>query len=159
MAGIFAVSGATVEIGQTLDSKTTDFVLGDFAAQSWVNIGWLESIGPFGDEASEITFDSIDAGRTQKLKGTRNAGNMELICGIDYTDDGQATLRGAETEIFDYAFKVTFDDAPTDGTASERYFIAKVMSAREVLEGANNVARLSAVLGINSNIVQVSASA
>jgi hypothetical protein len=159
MAGIFATAGATVAIAQVLSSKITDFVLSDFDAQSWTTISWLESIGQFGDESTEITFDSIDTGRTQKLKGQRNAGNIELVCGVDYEDDGQAELRAAEGEIHDYAFRVQFNDEPTGGTPSYRYFIAKVMTAREQLDTANNVVKLATTLAINSNIVRVDAAA
>lgn len=159
MAGIFATAGASVSMGQVVSSQTTDFVASDFDSQSWVDISWIENIGSFGDEASEVTFDSIDTGRTQKLKGQRNAGNMELVCGIDEDDDGQYNLRSAEATDYDWAFRVTFDDAPSGGTPSYRYFIAKVMSAREELGGANNVAKLMATLAINSNIVAVGASA
>lgn len=159
MAGIFATAGASVSIGQVLNAQTTDFVLSDFATQSWVDIGWVENIGAFGDEAAEVTFDSIDTGRTQKLKGQRNAGSMELVCGIDPDDDGQYNLRSAETTDYDWAFRVTFDDAPSGGSPSVRYFIAKVMSAREELGGANNVMKLMATLAINSNIVRTGASA
>lgn len=158
MSGIFSTSGATIAIGQVLDAKSADFVETDFDAQSWVSVSWAESIGAFGDEASEITFDGIGEGRTQKIKGQRNAGNMECVFGVDTTDDGQATLRGAETEIYDYAFRVQFNDQPAGGTApSTRYFIAKVMTARETLDTANNVVKLNVTLGINSNIVQVDA--
>lgn len=158
-AGIFATAGAAVYIGNPLPAKSTPFVLADFAGQSWVRIGWLENIGAFGDESSEITFDAIAENRTQKLKGVRNAGTMELVAGIDYEDEGQIALRAAEAEPNDYAFKVEFNDGPVGGSNSERYFIAKVMSARETLEGANNVMRLNASLGINSNIVRVNAAA
>lgn len=157
MSGIFATAGATIDIGQVKAAQSANFVAANFAAQSWVNIAWVESIGAFGDEATEVTFDAVGEGRTQKIKGVRNAGNIELVCGIATEDDGQATLRGAQTEIFDYAFRITFDDAPEGGTPSKRYFIAKVMTAREQLDGANNVAKLIATLGINSNIVQVDA--
>lgn len=157
MSGIFATAGATIAIGNPLAAKSADFVEADFDGQSWVNIGWAESIGAFGDEASEITFDAIAEGRTQKLKGTRNAGNLELVCGLDSEDDGQAALRAAEAENFDYAIRVTFNDAPAGGTPSIRYFIAKVMSAREQLDSANNVVKLNATLGINSNIVRIAA--
>lgn len=156
---IFATAGADVYIGQIIAGKSTPFVLADFNAQSWVPIGWLESIGAFGDESSEVTFDAIGENRTIKLKGVRNAGNMELVAAIDYDDDGQATIRGAQTLPNDFAFRVVFNDAPAGGDPSERYFIARVMSAREVLEGANNVMRLNVTLGINSNIVVVNASA
>lgn len=158
MPGIFATAGATVDIGQVKSAQSANFVAADFAAQSWVNIAWIESIGAFGDEAAEITFEAISEERVQKLKGTRNAGNLELVCAIDTSDDGQATLRGAETEDYDYAFRITFDDAAVGGTASKRYFIAKVMTAREQLDGANNVTKLNSTLAINSNIVRVNAS-
>ena len=155
MAGIFATAGAHLYIGGSLAAKTTDFVVGDFAGQSWVNVGWMENIGAFGDEASSITFDAIEQQRTQKLKGTRNAGDMTLVCGLDYEDAGQIALRAAEAEPTNYAFKVEFNDAPVAGTPSDRYFVALVMTAREQLDGANNVMKLTATLGINSNIVSV----
>jgi len=153
---IFATAGAKIYIGGVLESKLTDFILSDFAGQSWTEIGWAEAIGEFGDEASEITFDSIGQGRTQKLKGSRNAGTMAARFGVDTDDLGQIAVRAAERGPQDYAFRIDFNDANTQsGTGSQRYFIAKVMSAREVLDTANNVVRLNASLGVNSNVVQV----
>ncbi len=157
MAGIFATAGARLYIGESLAAKTTPFVLGDFSGESWVAINWMENIGAFGDEAASITFDAIEQQRTQKLKGTRNAGDVALVCGIDYEDAGQIALRAAEATPNNYAFKVLFNDAPVGGTPSERYFIALVMSARETLDTANNVMKLNATLGLNSNVVRVNA--
>lgn len=157
MAGIFATAGSRLYVGQSVAAKTTNWVLADFAGQSWVPVNWMENIGSFGDEATSITFDAIEQARTQKLKGTRNAGDMTVVCGIDYEDAGQNTLRGAETEPNNYAFKVLFNDAPSGGSGSERYFIGLVMSAREALETANNVMKLNVTIGVNSNIVRVNA--
>lgn len=157
MAGIFATAGATLYIGGALAAKTTDFVLGDFSGESWVQVSWMENIGAFGDEAASITFDAIEQQRTQKLKGTRNAGDMTVVCGIDYEDAGQIALRAAEATPNNYAFKVVFNDAPTAGTPSERYFVGLVMSARETLDTANNVMKLNTTIGVNSNIVRVNA--
>lgn len=157
MAGIFATAGATLYIGGALAAKTTDFVLADFSGESWVQVSWMENIGAFGDEAASITFDAIEQQRTQKLKGTRNAGDMTVVCGIDYEDAGQIALRAAEATPNNYAFKVVFNDAPTAGTPSERYFVGLVMSARETLDTANNVMKLNTTIGVNSNIVRVNA--
>lgn len=159
MGNIYATAGASIDIGQALAAQTTDFVASDFDAQSWVNIGWPESLGAFGDEAASVTFDSIDKQRTQKVKGNRNAGDMACVFGIDYTDDGQSSLRAAEATSSNYAFRVTFNDEPDGGTPSYRYFIALVMSVRETLDTANNVLKLNATLAINSNIVRVAAAA
>lgn len=157
MSGIFATAGSKVYIGQSISPKSSDFTAADFSGESWTEISWVENIGSFGDKSAEITFDAIGETRTQKLKGTRNAGTMALVVGIDYGDVGQIALRAAEATPNDYAFKVQFNDAPLGGTPSLRYFIAKVMSAEEQLDSANSVVKLNAGLGINSNIVRVSA--
>lgn len=158
MADIFTTSGSKFFIGQALARKSTDFVLADFNTQSWVEVGYVETIGAFGDEASSVTFDAIGQARTYKLKGNRNAGDMQIVCGVNYGDYGQATLRGAETTSNTYAFKVQFNDKPAGGTAfSLRYFIGLVMSAREQLDGANNVMKLNATVAVNSNIVRTNA--
>jgi hypothetical protein len=158
MAGIFATAGSKISIGQSMSAQSDDFVLADFSGNSWVEISWVENMGSFGDKSAEITFDAIGETRTQKLKGTRNAGSMDLVIGIDWEDVGQIALRAAEATPNDYAFKVEFNDAPLGGTPSYRYFIAKIMSVEEKLDSANNVVKLSANLGVNSNIVRVSAS-
>lgn len=158
---IFATAGSKVFIGPATPAQSADFEKEDFESLTFVEIGWIETIGQFGDESSEITFEAIGEGRTQKLKGVRNAGNLELVCGVDPSDAGQSALRAAELTPHDYAFKIQFNDAPPESgsTPSLRYFIAKVMTAREQLDGANNVVRLAATLGINSNIVIVDAQA
>lgn len=157
MAGISATAGSDVYIGGPQAAQSADFVQADFNTHSWVALEWLENIGQFGDESSEITFDAIGEGRTQKLKGIRNAGNLELVMGIDWEAVGQAAIRQAQLSPLDFAFRIDFNDAPSGGSPSQRFFIAKVMTARESLEGANNVIKLNATLGINSNIVIVNA--
>lgn len=157
MAGIFATAGSKLYVGGPLAAQTSDLDITDFAGQSWVRINWMENIGAFGDESTAVNFDAIEQQRTQKLKGTRNAGDMAVVCGIDYEDAGQIALLAAEATPNNYAFKVEFNDAPSGGTPSERYFIALVMSARETLDTANNVMKLNTTLGVNSNIVKVNA--
>lgn len=154
---IYATNGAKLFIGGALASKSTDFILTDFASQTWVEIGETEALGSLGDASAEITFDSIAANRTRRLKGTRNAGSMEVVCGIDYDDPGQIALLAAEKTIFDYAFKLELNDAPPSGTPSERYFVAKIGTAVEALDSANSVMKLQASLWINSNVVKVDA--
>ena len=104
-----------------------------------------------------VTFDGIGDKRTRTLKGTRSAGTMEVVCGIDPADAGQLAVIAAEKTIHDYAFKLVLNDAPPAGTPSERYFIAKVMSQSEQFDQANNVMKLNFSLGVNSNIVRVAA--
>lgn len=154
---IFATAGAKLYIGTAIDNKSEDFTEADFTSQTWTQINRTENLGSFGDTSEEITFNDIGLNRTQKMKGTRNAGSMELVMGLDYADAGQKALRAAEKTIHDYAFRLVFNDAPAGGTPSERLFIAKVMSASEEPSEANNVVKLNATLGINSNVVSIDA--
>ena len=161
---IYATNGAKLYIGPVLAQKSVDFVRADFPAANattWKEIGETESLGTVGDTSAEISFDSISAARTRRLKGTRNAGTMEVICGIDYADPGQIDVLAAEKTIHDYAFRLVLDDAPAGAGAkpSERLFIAKVASVAEALDSANSVMKLNISLWVNSNVVKVNASA
>lgn len=156
---IYAANGAKLFLGAALAAKSVDFVLEDFDDQVWGEVKELESLGQAGDTSAEITFDSIGEGRTKRLKGTRNAGSMDIVCGLDADDAGQTALVAAEKTAYDYAVKVVLNDAPSGGTPSTRYFIAKIASAVEVMDAANNVLKLNVSLWVNSNIVKVNRAA
>lgn len=156
---IYATNGSKLYIGAALPAKSTDFVAADFTPQTWVEIGEIEALGTLGDAATEISFDSVSSSRTRRLKGTRNAGSMEVVAGLDYDDPGQLAVIAAEKTPHDYAFRLVLNDAPPGGTPSERLFIAKVASAAEALDGANSVMKLNMTLWVNSNVVKVDADA
>ena len=154
---IYATNGAKLYIGAAIADKDTDFQASDFTSQTWVEVKRTEALGSLGDTASEISIDLIDRGRTQRLKGTRSGGSMEVVCGIDYADAGQIALLAAEKSRENFAFRLVLNDAPASGTPSERMFIAMVASAVEAFDTANNVMKLNASLWVNSNVVKVNA--
>lgn len=156
---IYATAGSKLYIGGVLDMKSTDFVESDFTSQTWTEIAGLDGLGTLGDTSQAITQSIIGEGRDKVLKGTRNAGTMEVVCAIDGDDAGQTALISAEKVKHDYAFKLVLNDAPSGGTPSERKFIAKVMSAAEQFDQANSVMKLNASLAVNSNIVRKAAAA
>ena len=159
---IFTTAGSKIFIGAALPSKATDFVAADFTSQTWTEIGNIETLGSMGDTSEEVTFDDVGRARRQKLKGTRDAGTVEIVAGLDYADAGQIAVIAAEKLPHDFAFKVEFNDKPATGGSpknSQRLFVGKVMSAAEALEGANDVMKLNISVGINSNVVRVNASA
>lgn len=158
---IFEAAGSRFFIGDApIDDKDVDFVLADFAGVTWVEVSPLESIGTIGDNANEITFDSLNRQRTTVLKGTRRAPTLEVTAGLNYDNTGQAKLLEAEASSRNYPIKVTYNDAPATGAAptpSERMMIGLVMSTTEQVEEANSVLRLSASIAVNSNTVRVNA--
>ena len=79
-------------------------------------------------------------------------------CSMSRTAIALPNLAAEKTDN-NYAIKIEFDDAPTGGTPSERYFIAIIGGASEQLDTANNVMKLNLSLWINSNVVRVNAAA
>ncbi len=151
---ISAASGSTISLGTTTAAEN----LSQFLTDSYTDVGEVEDLGEFGDEAELVTFASLSNSRMQKLKGVRDAGNMALVCGADDSDAGQDALVVAEASPLDFNIKVVLNDALTiSGTPSEHYFRAKVMSKRTGVGAANNVVRRTFTLAINSEIISVDA--
>ncbi len=139
---IVTASGTKVFIGPAVISSQAD-ILSEFEAMSdWVEIGEIESVGEFGDQANDVTFASLGDGRVRHAKGARDAGTMALVCGHDPLDVGQAAIESAEQTKSNYAFKVQLPDAPT-GTYSNTifYFRGLVASRRKNIGSNDNVIR------------------
>lgn len=156
---IFATAGAKLFIGGAFTDPGEDIAVADFTAETWVEIKDVESLGTLGDTATEVTIETIGQSRTRRLKGTRTAPPMEVVCAINYSDPGQIAVIAAEKTEDDYAFKVEFNDAPSGGTPSERYFFGKVASASEAYDTANSIMKLNATIWVNSSVARVNAAA
>lgn len=160
---MFATKGARIYIGPAMEPTIDDFVLADFESASpalpWVEIDLPENMGTIGDSAEAVNFDAINRGRRMKGKGVNDAGNQALVFGIKSDDPGQQALRAAQLTPSNYAFKIEFNDAPEGGDPSIRYYVGLVMSASDQLDTANNVMKLLATIGINSNVVVKNAAA
>lgn len=152
---IFATAGAKLYIGGPLNGPAVTEA--SFSGQTglWKEVKSLETIGSVGDVSEEVTSNLIGESRTIKMKGTRNAGTMEVVAAIDYSDEGQLAVLAAEATPNNYAFRLVFNDAPVGGTPSQRLFVALVISVQEQLDDANSVMKLNLSLGVNSNVVRV----
>jgi hypothetical protein len=117
---VYATNGAKLYIGTALSQKSTDFELADFAGQAWVEVKEVEDLGQIGDTSESIDFTAVGDARARVFKGSRSAGMMEVVCGIDPADPGQLALIAAEKQIHDYAFRLVFNDAapPVTGPAT-----------------------------------------
>lgn len=158
---IFTTSGATFSISTTSTAPGTYDASG-YGALTYSSCGSVENIGSFGDASNEVTFDDIANGRTIKLKGQRNAGNIELVLGYDDTDTGQGYLKTAEEDdsTADWNFKITLPNKQNaGGTDAIIYFSGKVMSNVIAAETADNVTRRNVTIGINTALVVVNSTA
>jgi hypothetical protein len=122
----------------------------------WTLIGEVEDMGEYGDESTEVTFAAIGDGRIRRSKGARDAGSMQVVVGRDPEDEGQSALRQAQTEEFDYNFKVIFPDRPNENySPTIHYFRGLVMSAREQIGQNDNIIRTQINVGINTEVIEV----
>lgn len=159
MADMFPVAGAKIYIGAAMAVPTEDVTAADFAAVSWTLIDGWSTMGAIGDKSALITTSLINRGRDAKQKGTRNAGSMANKFAVISDDAGQLAVIAAEGTNLNFPFKIEFDDAPSGGTPTLKYFIGLVTDASEDGGSANTVRMMNGAVEINSNVVTVAASA
>lgn len=151
---VFTTAGAKIHIS-TVARASTVVDLATYAALTYTEVKEVQNLGELGDEAATVTFLSVGDSRTRKLKGSRDAGTMTVVCGRDPLDPGQLAMRAAEGTKFEYAFKVTLADAAdANDTSSTYYFGALVGSRREGLGGADDVTTITFALLINTEIIE-----
>ena len=126
-----------------------------YAALSYVEIGEVESIAPFGDKSGVINFASLSDNRQRKMKGVRDAGDFDVVYASDPHDAGQAACIAAERTKFSYAIKVQLEDAADENdTDSVFYFAAKVMGVPINIGTVNDVTKRTTTFAIDSEIVE-----
>lgn len=109
MADLYNMAGSTIWIGGPMTVPLSgELEVGDFASQSWVEVGGWQTAGTIGDTAQATTTTLIASGRDRKTKGSRNAGTMENTFVPDPTDLGQIALLAAEKGCDNYAFRVIY---------------------------------------------------
>lgn len=139
------------DITSTTDTST------EYAALTWVAVGSLQSLGEYGDQAADVTAQTINDARVRHAKGARDAGTMSVVVYDDPTDTGQLALVDAEGEnSLEYGFKVELADKVTSGgTNSLHYFRGRVLSKRISGVSPDNYVMRTFNVGINSEIVEV----
>ena len=154
---IASTAGAKISVSNAAVTSATDTAV-EYAALTWLEIGEVENLGDFGDTANIINFTALAAARVRKLKGSRDAGELSLVCGNDPVDVGQVALIAYEKTKFVYAFKIEAADKPNPaGTNSIFYFRALVNSAALSMGEADSVIKRNFNLPIDSEVVEVPA--
>lgn len=151
---VTATSGMKFYISSAAVTDAAADTLVEIEALTYVEVGEVETIGDFGDEAADITFTSIGDSRTRHIKGARDAGVLVVTCGRDRLDPGQEDMIGAEAGNDQWAFKVEFNDEPSGYTPTYQYFRGLVMSQRVSPGGANDITRIIFNVGITSEVFE-----
>jgi hypothetical protein len=158
MAGdVITASGTRVFIGAAATSSI-DTIAEFEAISGWTEVGLVESVGEFGDQANKVTFEALGDGRVRKSKGARDAGTLAIVVGHDPTDVGQAALIAAEATNVNYAFKLILPDAPVGFSDTIQYFRGLVMGKRLNVGNNENIVRRNFSVEINSAVYEDPAS-
>ncbi len=157
MAGaIFTANGTTISIGPVQAAEPANAAA--YGALAWSAIGYVESLGDFGDESSAVNFSVIGDGRVRKAKGARDAGTLPLVTAYIADDVGQLALIAGEATTGTYPFKVVLPNKITAGGTGEiKYFLALVQGKRLSVGGNDNIARLNFGLNITTKLTEVAA--
>lgn len=147
---IVTASGARFFIGDTVECNSLE----EYDTQSWIEVGEVEDLGEFGDQAEDVKFVSLADERMRHIKGPRDAGTMPVTCGQDDSDEGQDAMIAAEASPLNFNFRVQLNNPQTlGGEGAEHFFRGKVMSKRLNVGNASNVVRHNFQVGIDSAII------
>lgn len=136
MGDIFTATGAKFFVGRSVASTPAN-AAAYAALTGWTEVGLVESLGEYGDEATAVTFAALSDGRQRKGKGVRDA--------------GQQALDSAEATNNNFAFKVVLPNRLTTGGTDEvQYFKGLVMSKRLNVGANGNVVKRTFNIGVNS---------
>lgn len=154
---INSAAGTIVSIGTSVAAATAV----EFAADTYVEVGEIESVGEFGDESSTVNFTSLRNSRVRKAKGSRDAGMVAIVVGKDSLDPGQLAMKAAQKTKFEYNMKIELADKGTGGTAKNTIFYLRVlvMSARDNVGNTDNVVRTTFNCAINAEPVETARTA
>lgn len=163
---IHKTAGTKVYMSPTVQNSNTINGLSDAAAialftaiSDWIEIGEVENVGELGDTAQPINFTAVGNRRARKLKGARDAGMHNIVCGRDPLDVGQIAMITAAATDYNFAFRITLSDIPPGvTTTSKQYYAGLVMSDPTQHGDVNSVTRRTFNVGINTGVYEIPAS-
>jgi hypothetical protein len=139
-------------IASTIDTEA------EFMAQTYTEVGLIESFGEFGRQFELASFQAVADGRTHKLKAGFNDGQVQFTLGQDLADAGQALLKAAAeaSSQANFGFRIEMNDPPSAvGGPTTFFFRGLAMSYRTQMGAANAVVKAMTALEVNSDIIHV----
>tara|TARA_R110000782_G_scaffold47256_1_gene104025 strand:+ start:7877 stop:8341 length:465 start_codon:yes stop_codon:yes gene_type:complete len=120
---VYSMALATIHIGTTGAGSTKS----EMEADTFVEIGEVQSFSALSDTQNFSTFTSLTSGRTMQSKSSKSGDNVTVTVGYDPDDAGQIALRAAAavTTQAAYNMKVVYND-PAASKPTTIYFRGKV---------------------------------
>jgi hypothetical protein len=133
---VSTTNGAKVSISSAgVDTSVID-TTSEFAALTYTEIKKTQSIGDFGDTANMISFTDLSASRVLKLKGSRDAGELQITVAYVADDPGQIAVIAAEKTKNNYGFKIELNDkGPGSGSVNSIFYFAGPVNSAAISVG------------------------
>lgn len=138
-----------------------------YEALTWVECEQTDALGTLGDTTADVTFIGLGDARVQKLKGSSDAGTLDLSMaynqnafGSPLTGQGHLLVAASDTSSDNYHFKRVLGDASTGsplGTGTTEYCSGLVGSFTISVDGADSIVMLNSQVRVNSPIIRVAA--
>lgn len=121
-----------------------------YSGGSWLTVAEVESLGPAGGQWDVLDLrEKDDTGESRFMKAGHAQSQMQIVMGLDGSDPGQIALWSAYQADGDAQFRIVFPSG-----AGTRQFDALVIAMADLINTANEVARVQATLQINSAITR-----
>jgi hypothetical protein len=137
-----------------------------YEALTWVECEQTDALGTLGDTTADVNFTGLSDGRVQKLKGSSDAGTLDLSMafnqdslGSPLTGQGYLLVASNDTSSDNYFFKRVLGDATTGsplGTGTTEYCSGLVGSFTIAVDSADSIVMLNSQIRVNSAIIRVS---
>lgn len=142
-----SLTGATLSISATLPAtydqagyESTDIV--------WTAVGKVEDMGEHGGSKTISTFIDVETGTVNKVGGSIDWGQMNVVLGNLAGDSGQQLMRTAmANRNTHYSIKVAYDDA--GAVTDEVHYLDVIVGSFVNQDGnADNVRRVNVQLAV-----------
>lgn len=138
-----------------------------YEALTWVECEQTDALGTLGDSTAEVTFTGLGDARVQKLKGSSDAGTLDMSMafnedafGSPLTGQGHLLAAANDTSSDNYRFKRVLGDASTGsplGSGTTEYCSGLVGTFTVSVDGADSVVMLNSQVRVNSEVIRVAA--
>ena len=158
-------TGANAKFYIATTSGTVPADQAAYEALTWVEAEQTDALGALGDTTAEVTFTGLGDARVQKLKGSSDAGTLDISMafnqdafGSPLTGQGWLLVAADDTSSDNYFFKRVLGDGSTGsplGTGTTEYCSGQVGSFTISVDGADSIVMLNSQVRVNSSIIRV----
>jgi hypothetical protein len=154
-------SGTKIFIATGASANSAPANQAAWEALTWTEVEQVVEIGEYGDATSIITTKILGSGRTIKLTGNADAGDVAVTILTDMLLAGQTAFRTASSEAnrkIRHNFKIVEPDrADANDTDTTTYFGALVAAGRKsaTSEGGDTDRRRSYTLAVTTPYLEV----